>query len=325
MTGGLAYTLSSLALGDSSGFWLPSEASTTAPKVDWVFFFILAVSTVFFAVTLFVLLSFIIKYRRRAGVAPSPSAAHNTKLELAWSIIPGGLMLVMFYLGVTTYIDMRTPPEDALEVRVTGQKWSWSFTYPNGHTDPNLHVPVNQPVRLVMTSEDVIHSFFVPDFRLKMDVVPGRYTKAWFTATATGDYQVLCTEYCGTKHSEMLAKVIVHEPGGFETWLKESGNVLAHMSPVEAGKYLYEAQGCKACHSVDGSPGIGPSWKGVFGHQARFADGTSAKADENYLRESIVDPQAKVVAGFGPVMPTYQGKLKDGEITAIIDYIKSLK
>jgi cytochrome c oxidase subunit 2 len=186
-------------------------------------------------------------------------------------------------------------------------------------------VPVDTPVRLVLSSDDVIHSFFVPAFRIKQDAVPGRYTKLWFNAKETGTFQVFCAEYCGTKHSDMLTHVVVHEPGGFEKWLADVSDFLAKLPPAEAGKKIYESYGCKACHTVDGTPGIGPSWKGVYGKQRSFTDGTSEVAEENYLRQSILEPQAKVVAGFGPVMPTFKGKLKDAEITAVIEFIKSLK
>ena len=314
-----------LAQSGGGGFWFPTQASRHAPEVDWIFDFILWVSTIFFALIITLMVVFVIKYRRRAGVAVGSTATHNTKLELAWSIGPGLLLVFMFYLGAKAYLDMRSPPEDAYEIYVTGQKWSWSFTYPNGHVDPELHVPINEPVRLVLTSDDVIHSFFVPAFRMKMDAVPGRYTKAWFTATEAGTFQVFCTEYCGTKHSDMLSQVVVHPPGGFERWLDDASNLLANLSPVEAGRKLSDAHGCKACHSIDGTPSIGPTWKGVFGKTHTLASGSSTVVEENYLRESIVEPNAKIVSGFAPVMPTYKGRLKDAEITAIVEYIKSLQ
>jgi cytochrome c oxidase subunit 2 len=314
-----------VAQPDSGGFWFPAEASQNAPQVDSIFNFILWVSAAFFALIVALMIAFVVKYRRRAGVKPEASPSHNTKLELAWSIIPGILLLFMFYFGAKAYVDLRTPPDDALEIFVTGQKWSWSFTYPNGHVDPELHVPIDQPVRLVLTSDDVIHSFFVPAFRIKMDAVPGRYTKTWFVAKESGTFQAFCAEYCGTRHSDMLAHVIVHPPGGYERWLDEASNLLAKLSPVDAGKKIYESYGCKACHTIDGTAGIGPSWKGIYGREDTFTDGTHAVAEENYLRQSIVDPQAKIVAGFAPVMPTFKGKLKDSEITAVIAFIKSLK
>ncbi len=322
----IATYLASALVGqaDTGSFWFPAQASENAPAVDFLFNFILYISAFFFALVITLMVVFVVRYRRRAGVEAQKTATHNTKLELAWSIIPGILLMTMFVMGAKAYVEMRNPPDDALEIQVTGQKWAWSFTYPNGHVDPELHVPVGQPVRLVLTSEDVIHSLFIPAFRIKMDAVPGRYTKEWFKATETGSFQIFCAEYCGTKHSDMLSQVVVHPAGEYEKWLADSSNLLAKLTPVEAGKKLYETYGCKACHTLDGTPGIGPSWKGLYGRHETFTDGTNAVAEENYIRESIVDPQAKIVAGFGPVMPTFKGKLKDAEITAIIEYIKSL-
>lgn len=313
------------AQAGSDSFWFPVQASETAPEVDFIFDFILWVSTLFFVVIVALMVLFVIRYRRRAGRGPEATATHNTKLELLWSIGPAILLVFMFFMGARVYMDLRTPPEDAYEINVTGQKWSWSFAYPNGHVDSELHVPQNQAVRLVLTSEDVIHSFFVPAFRVKMDAVPGRYTKAWFTATETGTFQVFCAEYCGTKHSDMLSAVVVHPPGEFERWLENASNLLATLTPVDAGKKISERHGCKACHSIDGTVAIGPTWKGLFGKRHSFTDGSKGVVEENYLREAILEPNAKVVSGYAPVMPTFKGKLGDAEITALIEYIKSLE
>jgi cytochrome c oxidase subunit 2 len=186
-------------------------------------------------------------------------------------------------------------------------------------------VPVDVPVRLVLTSEDVIHSFFVPAFRVKKDVVPGRYNTAWFEATAAGEYDVFCAEYCGTGHSDMLAKVVVHPPGEFEKWLAEASDFLSRLSPADAGERLVKTRGCRQCHTVDGKANIGPSFLGVFGRAGKLKDGASYTVEENYIRRSILDPQGEIVAGYEPVMPTYQGRLKDQEITAIIEYLKTLR
>jgi len=176
----------------------------------------------------------------------------------------------------------------------------------------------------VMTSEDVIHSFYVPAFRIKRDVVPGRYSKVWFRATKVGEYQVFCAEYCGTGHSDMLAQVVVHEPGGFERWMDEVGNMFKTMTPVQVGERLYRLRGCAQCHTIDGKASVGPTFQGVFGHEQALKGGGSALIDENYVRESILEPQAKIAAGFEPVMPTFKGKLSDREISAIIEYLKTL-
>ncbi len=304
---------------------MPPQGSTTAAGVDTVFNFIFWLSLFFFALIVGQMLLFIIRYRRRAGVEAEKTPTHSTPLELTWLIIPLVLVIVIFYLGFKTFLDIRTPPKDAYEVQVTGQAWKWLFTYPNGYVDENLHVPAKTPVKLVMTSEDFIHSFYVPAFRMKMDVVPGRYSHAWFQAVEPGTYQIFCAEYCGTGHSDMMADVIVHPEGEFEKWLEDASNFLDRMSPQEAGALLYNSRGCKQCHKVDGGELIGPPFNGLFGKLRVFQDGSRLEADENYLRESILNPQEKIVAGYEPVMPTYRGRLKDQEITAIIAYIKSLQ
>jgi cytochrome c oxidase subunit 2 len=310
--------------GDGS-FWMPSQASTAARGVDNIFDFILYVSVFFFALIVGLMLLFVIRYRRRRGVEAEKSATHHTVLEVVWTVIPIILVIVIFYLGFTGYMNLATPPANAYGVNVTGQKWKWLFTYPNGHVDENLHVPVGVPVRLTLTSEDVIHSFFVPAFRVKKDAVPGRYNTLWFEATTPGEYDVFCAEYCGTSHSDMLAKVVVHPPGEFEKWMQEASDFLAQMSPVEAGERLVTTRGCRQCHSVDGKAVIGPTFLGVFGRTGKFKDGTGYTVEENYIRRSILDPQGEIVAGYEPVMPTYQGRLKDQEITAIIEYLKTLR
>lgn len=310
--------------GPESSFWMPPGVSTVARNVDWLFSFILAISVFFFLLIVVVMTLFVIRYRRREGVAAEPSPSHNTAVEVTWTVIPLILVIVIFFFGFKGFLDMTTPPANAYEILVDGQKWNWSFTYPNGYVDSSLHVPVNRPVRLVMTSADVIHSLYVPAFRIKSDVVPGRYSKAWFEATEPGEYELFCAEYCGTSHSDMIAKVVVHPPGEFEGWLDKASNFLETMTPVEAGQKLFQVRGCQQCHSVDGTGKTGPSLLGVYGRTEAMTDGSSVVADENYIRESILEPMAKVVAGYEPVMPTYQGRLKDAEITAIIEYLKSL-
>jgi cytochrome c oxidase subunit 2 len=313
---------------DSPFFWVPTRASTTATDVDWLYDVLVLLSTIF-AVAIFAsMVWFCIRYRaksRAANEVVEKTADHNTTLEITWSIIPLIILIALFVWGFKGYVDLRTTPKDALEVHVTGQKWKWLFDYRNGTTDDVLHVPVNTNVRLVINSVDVIHSVFIPNFRVKMDAVPGRFTELWFHATQPGEYPLECTEYCGTSHSDMLSKVIVHEPGGYEKWLAQLEQERLKMPPVELGKLLYEKQGCATCHSTDGSPKIGPSFKGLFGKKEVLADGTSVAADENYLRESILQPQAKLVQGYAPAMPTFQGKLKDVELRGIIEYIKTLK
>jgi len=308
---------------EDGSFWMPPQVSTVAHSVDWLFNFILAISVFFFILITLVMVIFVLKYRRREGQAAEDSPSHNLPLELTWTAIPLVLVIIIFFFGFKGFLDMATPPANAYEVMVEGQKWNWSFTYPNGYVDENLHVPVDRPVQLVMSSADVIHSLYVPAFRIKMDVVPGRYSKAWFEATQPGEYDLFCAEYCGTSHSDMLALVIVHPPGEFETWLEKASNFLETMSPVDAGRKLFQVRGCTQCHSMDGSAKTGPTLLDVFGRTEQMADGSSLTVDENYIRESILEPNARVVAGFEPVMPTYQGRLKDPEIMAIIEYLKA--
>jgi cytochrome c oxidase subunit II len=313
------------ALAQGGSFWLPAPASTTAKYADDLFLFLLAVSAFFFALIVLLLGLFVFLYRRREGAGPAQSPSHNTPLELVWTLIPVAIVIFVFYEGLTGYMEMRTSPRQAYEIQVIAKKWSWLFRYPNGHEDEDLHVPVDQSVRLLMRSEDVIHGLFIPAMRVQMDVVPGRFTTAWFRADKPGEYDLVCAQYCGTKHSTMRSGVIVHPPGEFEKWLTEAGNYEQNLSPVERGKMLYRRFGCWQCHSTDGSAGTGPSFKGVFGHQVTLSDGTSVEADENYVRESILEPQAKIVQGYQPVMNTYKGMLSDDEIAALIEFIKSLK
>ncbi len=317
--------LSLLAQAQGS-FWLPPRASTGASAVDTAFYFLFWVATFFFLLIVTLSVVFVVRFRRRPGVGPQPSPSHNTPLEILWTVVPLGLVITMFGLGFAGYMDMRFMPADAYEIRVDAQKWKWAFRYSNGYEDDNLHVPVDEPVVLIMSSRDVIHSLFIPAFRLKQDVVPGRYTKMWFRATEPGEYDLLCAEYCGTSHSDMLAKVVVHPPGEFDAWLRKSQEKVLNLPPLELGQRLFTGRGCAVCHAVDGvTVKVGPNLKGVFGKTARFTDGTTAKVDEQYLRESLLNPSAKIVEGFRDQMPTFKGQLNDKQIDGLVEYIKSLK
>lgn len=306
-------------------FWFPEGASTISADHDWLFNFILLISTIFFFLIVVVGTLFVMKYRRRPGVTAQPSPHHNTTLEIVWSAIPSVLIVFMFGYGFQTYLEAKRVPPEAYEIQVTAQKWSWLFTYPNGAVDSELHVPAGRAIRLVMSSEDVLHSLAVPAFRVKQDVVPGRYTEMWFEAPKPGVHQLYCTEYCGTKHSEMLSKVHVHEQGEFDAWVEDAANLLEGRTPAEAGAMIVEINGCYQCHSIDGSVVVGPSFKNLFGSTRNFADGSSVTADENYIRESILEPGVKIVKGYDPAMPTYKGRLSDEYITAIIAFIKECK
>ena len=307
--------------------WVPEVASNLASKVDAVIWFITVISLVFFILISIFLVYFAIRYRRRQENEETPYITGSHVLETIWTIIPSILLIVIFVYGFVVYKDMRTPPEDSLEVTVIGRQWLWQFKYNNGKTTLNeLYIPEGRPIKLVMTSEDVLHSFFVPAFRVKQDLVGGMYTYLWFTPTKTGTYELYCTEYCGTGHSAMLGKVVVMSPQEYEKWEKgEEEKAVASLPPAELGKQLYTQRGCNACHSIDGSSLVGPTWKGLYGHEVVLQDGTKVTADENYIREAILEPQAKMVKGFGPVMPSFKGVISDDEISDLIAYIKTLK
>lgn len=310
-------------------FFLPPAKTAVAEQYDTLFWFVHISSLVLTIGIVVAIIYFIIKYRRKSENDVTPVITHNNKLEVTWSVLPLILSLVVFGWGLQTYMDMSIPPDDAYEVKVTGQKWLWRFQYKSGASTTNeLHVPAGRPVKLIMNSQDVIHSFYVPDFRIKQDVVPGRYTEVWFEAREPGESIVFCTEYCGTDHSNMMAQVIVHEPDEFEQWIDDNSGSATKpedLAPAEWGEQLVQQNACASCHSADGSELTGPSWQGKFGSQEQLTDGSSVTVDETYIRESIVEPNAKVVEGYGQVMPSYQGQLNDEQINAIIEYIKTLK
>jgi cytochrome c oxidase subunit II len=247
-------------------------------------------------------------------------------------------VVIIFVMGFRGYLDMATTPANAYPITVIAQKWSWAFQYPNGYVDANLHVPVDRPIQLILTSRDVIHSLFVPAFRIKKDAVPGRYNRAWFEATKINDaegFDLFCAEYCGTSHSKMVAKVFVHDPTAFARWLDEAGKWEGRISPVQRGQELYRQRGCAQCHSIDGSANTGPTLKNVWDEIAEgkttFTDGSKLAgrlgpdfSPEDYVRESLYKPQAKIVQGFTPAMPSYEGQIRDNDMPAIIAYLKSL-
>jgi len=323
ISGSLRALVAAMGAGEGT-FWLPSQASETAAEVDASFRLVYWISVFFLALITFLLVFFIVRYRERAGYERQQAPEHNTPLEVFWSVIPTLIVIGLFWSGYRSYLSLAVAPQNTYEILVTGQKWNWQFTYPNGYVDAQLHVPRDTAIKLIMSSQDVIHSFYAPNFRVKRDVIPGRYTQVWFTPLATGEYDVFCTEYCGTSHSAMLSKIVVHEPNEFDAWLEEASDFLTRMPPAEAGQMLYRMRGCKQCHSVDGTVGTGPTLAQLFGTSVSLVGGATVTVEENYLRSSIVDPQSQVVAGFEPVMPTYRGRLKDEEISAIIEYIKTL-
>ncbi|MCZ6527750.1 MAG: cytochrome c oxidase subunit II [Candidatus Dadabacteria bacterium] len=310
--------------------WIPEAASNLASKVDGLLLVITFISLFFFVLISAVLIYFAVKYRRKSDDEETPYITGNQTLEIIWTVIPSILLILLFVYGFVVYKDMRTPPKDAVDITVTGKQWLWTFEYYNGKKTLNeLYVRQNRPVRMVMRADDVIHSFFVPAFRVKQDLMPGRYTQLWFTPTKIGTFDIFCAEYCGTGHSKMLGKVIVLSPEAYDIWEKgvavDGGEAVASLPPAELGEKLYKGKGCNACHSVDGSVVIGPSFKGLYEREGELEDGASYTADENYIMQSILEPQEQIVKGFQPVMPSFKGILSDAEITAIIAYIKTLK
>jgi cytochrome c oxidase subunit II len=300
----------------------PPQASTFAAHVDGLYAFLVLVSVVFGGLIVCLLVYFAVKYRRRTELEQPRGIHGDVRLELLWTLIPLALTLTMFAWGASLYVTMASPPETALEIHVVGKQWMWKFQHPEGPREINeLHVPVGQPVQLVMTSEDVIHSVYVPAFRIKMDAVPGRYTTLWFEATKTGTFHLFCAEYCGTSHAGMIGRVVVMAPAEYAQWL--SGGVPGE-TPVQMGERLFQQLGCQTCHRAE-SGGHGPTLVGVFGQPVRLQSGEATVVDEAYLRESILRPNAKIVAGYPPIMPTFQGQISEEGLLHILAYIRSLR
>lgn len=324
MTNRLAHELAAL-LAAAGPRYFPARASSVAEEVDRVFGFIFWVSAFFLALIVVLTVLFVVRYRRRASrPEPEPTPSHHTGLELLWTGIPLALVIVMFVWSTRTYLGMTSPETDVepLKVQVTAKRWSWWFDHPGGKGAPELHVVAGVPATLVLSSTDVIHSLYVPEFRLKQDAVPGRFTRMTFVPTVPGTYPILCTEYCGTDHSRMLASVVVHpDRASFDAWAREG--MEPGESLVELGRKVFVQRGCMACHSLDGSRRVGPTVKGLWGKEEKLADGTTVRVDEEYLRESILKPGAKVVAGFPNVMPP--SALPERDLKGIVLYIESLK
>jgi cytochrome c oxidase subunit 2 len=299
----------------------PVQASTLAPEVDHLLYFLLAI-TVFFTLLIFgAIFYFAIRYRRRSE-HELPHVPHTGyTLEIVWSVIPFGLTMVMFTWGAAIFFNASKPPNNAIQIYAVGKQWMWKLEHMEGQREINeLHIPVGRPVRITMASEDVIHSFYVPAFRTKQDVVPGRYSTTWFTPTKTGKYHLFCAEYCGTRHSGMIGWVYVMEPADYEAWL---GGGAAEGSLAENGKKLFEQLACNNCHKEDNT-GRCPNLVNLFGSQVKLSGGGTVKADEAYIRESILQPQAKIVAGYEPVMPTFTGLVSEDQVLQLVEYVKSL-
>jgi len=307
---------------------LPESASTIAGSVDTFFYTLVGLSLFFSLGISAVVLFFMFRYRRGSGANRRivQNERRDRNIELTWTIIPLFLALGMFGWSANIYFDMIRPPADAMEIQVVGKQWMWQIQHANGQREINsLHVPVDTPVKLKMISQDVIHSFFIPAFRIKQDVLPGRYTTEWFEATEVGEYRLFCAEYCGTEHSSMMGSVIVMTQADFDAWLgvDETGAGGSVISPEAAGAALFNSFGCVGCH-VPAKAGVGPAIGGIVGETVNLEGGESVVVDDNYLRESILLPNAKVVAGFNPVMPTFEGQVSEDELFQLIAYIKSL-
>ncbi len=313
---------------ESSNFWMPNAGSDLAHSIDGLFMYITWVSAV--SVMGIFAAMFIICYKYRAKTREANQQAlsqvdHSNTLEITWSVIPFFFLVSIFVWGFKDFVTLRTPPKDAIEIYATGQKWKWTFKYPTGHVDSELHVPKDTNVRVIIKSVDVLHSLYIPEYRVKMDAVPGRYTDLWFKANYAGTFPIFCTEYCGKQHSDMLSQITVHEGTGYDDWLKKAEEAIYSQPLEKIGEIMYKKFGCGACHSLDGTPNTGPTFKGLFGRTETLATGQQVVVDENYIRKSILEPQADIVQGFPPQMPSFKGQMKDKAIDGLIAYLKTLK
>jgi cytochrome c oxidase subunit II len=309
----------------SPSFWMPNSASNFASPTDGIFMALMWISAICMLGVAVAMIGFCRRYRatsREANEAAASQVDHSNTLEITWSIIPLFVCIGVFVVGFQQFVDLRTSPRAAYEVHATGQRWKWGFEYPEGLTHPELHVALGKDVRILIQSVDVIHSLYIPEFRVKMDAVPGRYTELWFKPTQEGTFPVYCAEYCGTAHSDMLTRVVVHSPEAFQGWVAEEIRKIEAMPLAELGELTYNQAGCSTCHSLDGSAKVGPSFKGLFGRKEKIVGGATLTVDENYIRESIIEPQAKLVEGFPPAMPTFKGQLSDRRILGLVEFIK---
>ncbi len=299
----------------------PERASTIANEVDALYFFLVGLSVVMSVLIATLVVSFAIKFRRRHPDDVGAQVHGGLMLELAWTVVPFVIAMIIFFWGAKVYFVMASPPPETLNIYVVGKQWMWKAQHLTGQREINqLHVPVGRPVKLIMTSEDVIHDFSIPAMRVKADVIPGRFVQIWFEPTTPGTYQIFCAEYCGTQHSRMTGQVVVMEANAYQTWL--SGGT-AEGSLASTGEKLFADLACNTCHRPD-SRGRGPVLQNLYSHPVQLLDGAVVTADENYLRESILTPAAKVTAGYQPVMPAFQGLVSEEQLLALIEYVKSL-
>ena len=300
----------------------PQQASTMASRVDNLYFFLLAVSVFFSILIAGLIVFYAVRYRRRTPNAVGTNIHGGLWLEVTWSVIPLLISMVIFVWGASVFFAMASPPDETLNIYVVGKQWMWKFQHLDGQREINeLHVPVGRSVKLIMTSEDVIHDVFVPAFRVKADVVPGRYTHLWFQATTPGRYHLFCAEYCGTRHSGMTGEVVVMEPTEYQAWLSGGSG---EGSLASAGEKLFQDLACNTCHRPD-AQGRGPVLQGLFGKTQVLLSGESVVVDEAYVRESILNPGARITAGFQPIMPAFQGLVSEEQLLQLIEYVKSLQ
>jgi cytochrome c oxidase subunit 2 len=300
----------------------PERASTMATRVDALYFFLVALAVFFSLLIAGLIVFYAVKYKRRAASDIGAPIHGGLALELTWTIIPFFITMVIFVWGASVFFAMARPPDETINVYVVGKQWMWKFQHLDGQREINeLHVPVNRAVKLIMTSEDVIHDVFVPAFRVKADVLPGRYTSIWFQATKPGRYHLFCAEYCGTRHSGMIGEVVVMDPNEYQSWLSGGG---PEGSLAEGGAKLFASLACNTCHRPD-AQGRGPVLEGLFGKTVTLQSGETVTVDEAYVRESILNPSAKIAAGFQPIMPTFQGLVTEEQLLELIEYVKSLQ
>lgn len=309
---------------------VPLGISEHAHKFDYLFWFLIITCAILFLLVIIPLTFIIIKYRRKTtGQRALSQKDHNFWLESLWTFLPFIYLAVLFVWGFWQYMDSFVAPHDAKELRVIGQKWQWAIDYPEEEISvagvgTTVAVPVSTPIKLIMSSQDVIHSFFIPNLRIKQDVVPGRYSTLWFQADKVGEYPIFCAEYCGDLHSQMLAKLVVMPQDAYETWTQDIKAQDQELPLPALGEKLYNKLGCVACHSTDGSIKLAPSFKGIYGKTEELEGGGSVKVDDNYIRQSILTPQMQVTKGYPAIMPTFQGRVNEREISGLIAFIKSL-
>lgn len=309
---------------------MPLAASSHAKDIDTLYWFLIISCTVLFLLLIVPLCWIVVRFRRKdVNQRALSQKAHNFWLESLWTFLPFIYLAILFVWGFWQYLGMYVAPHDSKELRVIGQKWQWAVDYPTEEISvagvgATVAVPVGRPVKLVMSSQDVIHSFFIPNLRVKQDVVPGRYSTLWFQADKVGEYPILCAEYCGDLHSQMLAKLVVMKEDAYNDWVDKTKAADNDMPLPELGKKLYTKLGCVACHSIDGSIKLAPTFKDVYGKMEALTDGTTVKIDDDYIRQSILTPQKQVAKGYPPIMPSFQGRVSERDLLALIAFIKSL-